>query len=86
MAARFLFAYPPKRPKKWNESYISSGLDAQMSYFFNRLYDMKYEVDQNEPPCPLVLDLMPDAKSLLIEYYNVHGEEQNNQSSELAAA
>ena len=47
---------------------------------------MKYEVDQNEPPCPLVLDLIPDAKSLLIEYYNIHGEEQNNQSSELAAA
>ena len=41
MAARFLFAYPPKRPKKWNESSISSGLDAQMSYLFNRLYDMK---------------------------------------------
>ena len=54
-----------------------------MSYLFNHLYDMKYEVGQNGQPFPLVLDLMPDAKSLLIEYYN---EEQNNQSSELAAA
>lgn len=47
---------------------------------------MMYEVGQNGQPFPLVLDLTPNAKSLWVEYYNVHGKEQNNQNGELAAA
>ena len=86
LAARILYANPPRKQKDWTEAEIAPELDAQMSYVFNCLYDMKPEVDQNGIPCPSVLDITPDAKSLYKVYSKVHGEEQRNQSGALSAA
>src|SRR5262249_41827532 len=52
MAARFLFAMPPKRQKQWTEAEIDEKVEADLLAIFDRLYDLKPNTDEHGEPTP----------------------------------
>jgi len=91
LAARILFALPPKRRRRWTDATINGTVDAAVEYVFDRLLNLGYA---NESPVtgeaseaePLDLDLDADAKAAWIAFVNTHGDEQYDLAGPLSAA
>jgi hypothetical protein len=85
LAARLLFAYPPRRPKVWTDSDIPPEIEAQIEQIFERLRELKSQstLDGDEP---VILNLTSSAKAMWVEFYNKHAQDQMEMNGELAAA
>lgn len=86
LAARFLFAYPPRRTKTWNESGISPRLEKQLADLLERLYELQPDFGEGGRDKPLVVRLVAEAKEAWIGYYDRHAAEASELSGDLAAA
>jgi Protein of unknown function (DUF3987) len=87
MAARFLFAMPPKRQKRWTEAEIDQALEADVLALFERLFDLRSVTDDDGEPIPKLLNLSTAAKhEVWIPFYNEHGKEQIELDDDLSAA
>ena len=86
LAARFLLAYPPKRPRRWTEADIPHECEEEMLRLFERLYELREDTSRDSEPIPREIDLTPEAKRAWIEFYNKHGEEQDAMTGDLSAA
>jgi hypothetical protein len=86
LAARFLVACPPRKSKKWTEADIAPEVERKVEELFDRLYNLKGQVDDEGAAHPVVLSLTPHAKEVWKKYYNSHAREQINLSGELSAA
>ena len=86
LAARFLMACPPRKPKQWTEAHIAPALTEKIEAVFEGLYNLKGQVDDEGAEHPVVLSLTPHAKEAWKKYYNSHAQEQINLSGELSAA
>jgi hypothetical protein len=86
MAARFLMSLPPRRPKVWTEKGIDPDIEFRMGALFDHLYSLAHLVDGNGDPQPVNVELSPEAKAILIDYYNSHNVEQNAQTGSLVEA
>lgn len=91
MAARLLFAYPPKRAKRWTEEDVPREVFIAYQNLLRDLYAVPMEPDpfaeeEDAPPQPRMLTLSPEAKALWITFYNEHAAEAATLSGDLAAA
>jgi hypothetical protein len=82
MAARFLVAMPPRRPKRWIDEGISDRDQAVIDEIFERLWALSFD-DDNEP---IACNFDPEAKRVYQQFYNKHGAEQARLSGNLSAA
>jgi len=86
LAARFLFAWPPRRPKRWSEDDVSADLEASVISVFDRLHQIECGTDDLGNPVPLPLVLTTEAKERWVEFVNEHGEQQMELSGDAVAA
>ncbi|MBA3313340.1 MAG: DUF3987 domain-containing protein [Planctomycetaceae bacterium] len=86
MAARLLFAWPPRRPIRWNDAEVDEETTEAVADLFTWLYGLDLWTDSKGDRKPSLVPLADDAKSLFREFVNDHGEEHAGQSGDLAAA
>jgi hypothetical protein len=87
MAARFLFAMPPKRQKKWTEAEIDEQLEAVVLGLFDRLFALQPDRDGEGNAIARIIKLSTAAKhDVWIPFYNAHGVEQIALDDDLSAA
>src|SRR5262249_53396549 len=84
LGARFLFAYPPRRKREWNENEIG---DETVESYQDLLRDLlKLELADTTKRKPHFLGLSAEAKRLWIAFYNEWGSVQEVAEGEQAAA
>ncbi|MBX3404148.1 MAG: DUF3987 domain-containing protein [Phycisphaeraceae bacterium] len=91
MAARVLYAMPPRKAKRWTESDVDADTEAAVAAVFDRLFSLTMEVDPEgpllEPDCrPRLVRLADDGKAAWVRFYNEHATEQAELSGDLSAA
>ena len=86
LAARLLFAYPPRHPKRWTEAEISPAIEAKWKTLIDGLFELQSQIDEDAKRQPIVVGLTPAAKAMWITFYNEHAAEQADLSDDLAAA
>ncbi len=85
LAARLLFACPPRRPKRWTEADISPEIEQSVAMVFDRLFSLTPDVDDSGEPQATFYPLSEDGKTAWIEFYNAHAQEQAELSGDLSA-
>jgi len=86
LAARLLFAMPPRRPKQWTEDDVSERTEAAAARVFDHLYALEPDTDAEGDATPRLLPLTSAAKTVWIEFVNRHGVEQADRVGDEAAA
>lgn len=86
LAARLLFTFPPRQPKRWTEADISPAIEATWKTLIDGLFELQHRIDEDAKRQPVILGLTPAAKAVWITFYNEHAAEQANLSGDLAAA
>jgi hypothetical protein len=86
MAARFLFAWPPRINKVWTDKYIPDELQRSYGKLINKLL----LIGDNEPEQllekPLIASLSGEAKSRYVAFFNYHNVETTKHEGTSAAA
>jgi hypothetical protein len=86
LAARLLFAMPPRRPKRWTEDELPWQTETALETLVGRLLALDMPEDENGQPQPRDVSLSPQGKQAWIEFYNAHAVEQADMAGDLAAA
>lgn len=86
LAARLLMAMPLKIQKVWNEVEVPEHLLKEYTHQMRSLYQIQGSLSSTKQIQPVMLSLTPPAKSLFIDFYNTHNEEQFQLSGNLGAA
>jgi hypothetical protein len=92
MAARLLFAMPPRKAKRWSEADLDANSEAAVAAIFDRLFALTMEVDPEsaDPMNPdlrsRLVRLAEDGKREWVRFYNEHATEQAKLTGELSAA
>jgi hypothetical protein len=86
MAARLLFAMPPRKAKRWTEADVDPDIEAAVAVIFERLYALTPEVIVDGDEHPILLTLAADGKAAWVRFYNEHANEQTELSGDLSAA
>ncbi len=86
LAARLLFAMPPRSPKRWTEADVSEATEAAVAAVFDRLFVLTPETDDDGDERPRLLTLADDGKRAWVAFYNEHAIEQAELSGDEAAA
>ena len=86
LAARLLMACPPRTVHHWTEADIDHGIEVATALVFDRLYELRPAVDENDELQPVALRLTPEGKGAWIEFYNTHAKEQTRLMGDLSAA
>lgn len=86
LAARFLLAYPPRRPRQWTEADIDPAIEERVAQVVDRLFELQPAVGNEGEPRPVLVGLTPAAKGVWIDYYNAHAQEQADLAGDLASA
>lgn len=86
LAARLLFAMPPRKPKKWTEADLDEKTVLDVDAVFDRLFSKSGEWSQNIDEEPQLVTLSEKGKVVWIDFYNAHATEQANLSGDDAAA
>lgn len=86
LAARLLFAWPPRQPKHWTEADISSAIETKWAKLIDGLFALEPQIDESGKRQPIIVGLTPSAKAAWIAFFNEHATEQVDLSGELAAA
>lgn len=86
MAARLLFATPPRKVKRWTEAELSEKAEAAVALVFDRLFELTPEADDDGDDRPRLVRLSVEGKRAWVRFYNEHATEQVELSGDLAAA
>ncbi len=91
MAARVLYAMPPRKAKRWTEADVNADTEAAVAAVFDRLFGLTMEVDPDSPTLqpdyrPRLVRLADDGKRAWVTFYNEHATEQTELSGDLSAA
>ncbi len=91
MAARVLYAMPPRKAKRWTEADVNADTEAAVAAVFDRLFGLTMEVDPESPALepdyrPRLVRLADDGKRAWVTFYNEHATEQAELSGDLSAA
>jgi hypothetical protein len=91
MAARVLYAMPPRKAKRWTEADVNADTEAAVAAVFDRLFGLTMEVDPESPALepdyrPRLVRLADDGKRAWVTFYNEHATEQADLSGDLSAA
>ena len=82
MAARFLLAMPPRKPKRWTDAGVSDEQQSVMDEIFARLWALTFMSDNQ----PVVCHFDESGKQAYIQFYNEHAYEQSHLTGRFAAA
>ncbi|MCW5756071.1 MAG: DUF3987 domain-containing protein [Phycisphaeraceae bacterium] len=82
LAARVLFAMPPRTPRRWTEADVCAATEASVSRVFARLYELEPDADD----APRLVGLSPEAKRLFVRFVDAHGLVQAERIGAEAAA
>lgn len=85
LAARFLFAAPPPKAKRWTEAELSEGAERQLADLHKRLLFQGGVPDEWGEISPQVLSLTPSGRAAWITFYNEHAERLADLSGDMAA-
>jgi hypothetical protein len=86
LAARLLFAMPPKIPKKWTEADLPRETEAAMETLFGRLLGLDFQQDEEGELQPIDVGLSAVGKAAWVRFYNDHAQEEAGLTGDLAAA
>jgi len=86
MAARFLYAMPPKAQKRWTEDEIDEAVNAETLTVFDKLFALRPDNNENGEMTPRLVTLSAKAKdNHLIPYVDALGREQMGLDDSLSA-
>jgi len=86
MAARLLYAMPPRKAKRWTEDDVDPATEAAVALVFDRLFGLTPETDDDGDERPRLVTLADDGKRAWVRFYNEHASEQAEPSGDLSAA
>ena len=86
MAARVLYAMPPRKAKRWTEAEVNADTEAAVAMVFDRLFGLTPEADDDGDERARLVTLADDGKRAWVTFYNEHASEQVNLSGDEAAA
>ncbi len=90
LAARMLFANPPKAPRRWNDNELDPVTKARMYALVERLYQHQMNTTPPEAseqdPKPHTIGLTPEAMERFKLFYNEHNESMEHEEDHLCAA
>ncbi len=86
LAARLLFAMPPRRPKRWTEDDVDERIEVAVADVFDALYALEPATNSDGDPEPRLVRLSPNAKRAWVRFVNEHGAEQASRIGDEAAA
>ena len=86
MAARFLFAWPPRIIKVWTDEHIPDELQRSYGELINKLLLIGDKEPKQLLEKPLIALLSDEAKSRYVEFFNNHNIETTKHEGSLAAA
>jgi hypothetical protein len=86
MAARVLYAMPPRKVKRWTEADVNADTEAAVAMVFDRLFGLTPEIDDNGDERPRLVTLAGDGKRAWVTFFNEHATEQAELSGDLSAA
>jgi hypothetical protein len=86
LAARLLFAEPPRKVLRWTEAEVNANTEAAVALVFDRLFGLTPETDDAGDERPRLVSLTDDARRAWVTFYNEHAGEQVNLSGDEAAA
>ena len=85
LAARLLFAMPPRNPKRWTDDDVTEATERALDRVFDRLYTLEPDYKDGEDE-PRLVHLSPEAKREFRAFVNRHGEQQMQHDGAQAAA
>jgi len=85
MAARFLFAMPPRAPKKWTDADIDPELEADYAGVLDVLLTLEPAGDEEDWQ-PVLVPLTASGLAEFIPFFNEHNLEQDGLDGDLVAA
>jgi len=74
MAARFLLAMPPTKPKRWTDAETPAEVAEAMASVVDRLYGLALGEDADGEPTPLEVGLTEAGRQAFIQFVNSHNE------------
>jgi len=86
LAARFLFASPPRQVRSWSEKEPNQATLLAVEGLFNGLLELEPSSNSEGDPEPLGLPLTDAGQQLWIRFYNEHAIAQAELDGDLAAA
>lgn len=86
LAARLLFAMPPRQLKVYRESEVEEAVENAVNGVFESLLAIEMQTNEEGDLVPAYVRLDPPAKDLFIRYYNRHNREQLELSEDLYSA
>jgi len=86
MAARFLYAMPSRRRRKWTDAEIPVEVETALSMVFDNLYALRFGQDAEGQPAPIEVEMDAAAKKLWVQFYNEHAEEHADLEGDLSYA
>jgi hypothetical protein len=86
LAARLLFAEPPRKVLRWTEAEVNANTEAAVAIVFNRLFGLTMETGDAGDERPRLVAMTDDARRAWVTFYNEHAGEQVNLSGDEAAA
>ncbi len=86
MAARVLYAMPPRKAKRWTETDVDATTEAAVAAVFERLFALMPDTDEDGEDRPRLVTLDDDGKRAWVRFYNEHATEQSELSGDLSAA
>jgi DNA polymerase I-like protein with 3'-5' exonuclease and polymerase domains len=86
LAARVVFAFPPRSPKTWSDDTVSEKVRAAAEASLARLYDLSAETDADGDPRPVLVKFSGPARERFKRFVNEWGRRTFQVDDELAAA
>lgn len=87
LAARLLMIMPPNQKRRWNDNELSRDTELIFDHTIGKLLTLQHKVDDFGNELPVDIEFSSEAKKLFIEFFNRHGEVQDETSDgRLAAA
>ncbi len=85
LLARFLFAFPPPRPKHWSDDCVPPELVSGIENIYDELRSLKTQAGPDGSPEPVPVRLTREALEMFKIFVNEHGQEQAELSGDLAS-
>ena len=85
LAARLLFACPPRRARRWTHCEVPQRTERELTALYERLTNLDSGIDADGEPEPILIALDDAAMVVWVNYVDRHGREQLEHVGPLAA-